>query len=103
MSVRQPDALAVVQLLLAKYQREVVQPLLARLTELEALVAAHTRRLERGHCGPYQRGALYETGDEVMVHGSTFRAQLDDPSGPPPGDGWVMVAQGRKRNPARTT
>jgi hypothetical protein len=97
-----PDVLTIVQMLLAKYQREVVQPLLAaqaaRIADLEAQVAAHTRRLERGHCGVYQPGALYETGDEVLVNGSTYRAMADDPHGPPPGDDWQMVSQGRKYN-----
>jgi len=95
MSAR-PDVLAVVQLLLAKYQAEVVAPLTARVHVLEKEVEAHKQRLARGHRGTYQPGALYETGDEVMVHGSTWRALVDDPKGAPPGDGWVLVAQGRK-------
>ena len=108
MTAPRPDVLAVMQQLLRKYHGDVVVPLLARaaerdaqqqarIAELEAQVAAHTRRLERGHCGPYQRGALYETGDEVMWNGSTWRALMDDPPAlTADGGGWVMVAQGRK-------
>jgi hypothetical protein len=102
MNAPRADVLTVVQLLLAKYHRDVVVPQLAtyadRIRELEAQVTQQARQLERGHCGVYQPGALYEKGDEVLVNGSTFRARIDDPSGPPPGEGWQMIAQGRKYN-----
>src|SRR5262245_54990133 len=86
-----PFTLAVVQRVL----EGAVRPLAERLTALEAVVGEHGKQLARTHTGKYQPGRDYEAGEECTWHGSTWRAAVDAPPGAPPGDGWILIAQGR--------
>lgn len=97
-----PNPLAVVQLLLAQYHAATVAPLAAQLKDARERIQqleseAALRKAAAGRpCGPYTPGAEYMAGDQVMRAGSTWRALVDDPAGPPPGEGWMLIAAGRR-------
>jgi len=90
-----PFTLAIVQRVL----ETAVRPLADRVAALEARLDKHEKRLNRPHSGKYVPGRLYEINEECTRNGSTWRAVVDDPKTGPPGDGWVLVAQGTRRNP----
>lgn len=46
------------------------------------------------HRGKYEKGTVYDTGQEVAWRGSTWRARYDNVIVEPPSDGWILVARG---------
>lgn len=70
-----------------------VRPLREKVATLERELADVKKSIPV-HRGKFEKGAVYDTGQEVAWRGSTWRARYNNVITEPPSDGWILVARG---------